>query len=189
MREILFIFLALLGISAIVGSQTCTKKTDVERFDCFPEDGSNEKDCLSRGCCWNPRIQHRLPDSKRYKHTSGDDMPYCFFPDDFPNYRVVSTQRVQNGHIYSIQKSNSTFRPNEILKLEARVTFDNNQRLRVQIVDPNNPRYQVPDFETTKQQKIASDNTDYQIAVSEDPFSIKVYRKSTARLMLEFLFF
>lgn len=187
MREVLLTFLALLSISPIISSQTCTRKVEDERFDCYPEDGSNEKGCLSRGCCWNPRLAKS--DKKPTSLNSGTDVPFCFFPEDFPNYKVVSSARRMRGGgmVYSIQKMNTTYRPNEILKLEVRVTFDTKQRLRVQIVDPNNARYQVPVFndEEEKTENVwTGDDTDYQIAIGDSPFSIKVYRKSTARLML-----
>ena len=87
-----------------------------------------------------------------------------------------------------MQKNQSGFRPNEILKLEASIILDTDKRLRVQIVDPNNERYQVPivnnrDYTKTKTKATVKD-TDYQIYISRNPFSLKVYRKSTGRLML-----
>lgn len=85
-----------------------------------------------------------------------------------------------------MQKNESGFRPNEILKLEASIILDTDKRLRVQIVDPNNERYQVPilnNRDYTKNKATVKD-TDYQISISRNPFSIKVYRKSTGRLML-----
>ena len=160
-------------------NQTCTKKVETERFDCYPESDASEEGCVKRGCCWNPR------GNLRGHYTSGQDVPFCFYPDDFPNYQVVASNRVRGGNVYSIQKMNATYRPNEILKLEVRVTYDTNYRLRVQIVDPNSERYTVPLNTSTsdRDSDLFGDDTDYQIAVSESPFSIKIYRKSTARLM------
>ena len=71
-------------------------------------------------------------------------MPYCYYPTSFPTYEIVSGGLNGNDYIYSLQKNQSGFRPNEILKLEASIILDTDKRLRVQIVDPNNERYQVP---------------------------------------------
>lgn len=146
--------------------------------------GSNEKDCTNRGCCWRPPSAN----IKREKIRSGVklDVPYCYYPTSFPSYEIVSGGAGGNGYIYSLQKNESGFRPNEILKLEASIILDTDKRLRVQIVDPNNERYQVPILNNRDRtrNKASVKDADYQISISRNPFSIKVYRKSTGRLML-----
>ena len=112
--------------------------------------------------------------------------PWCHYPSDFPTYRVVNGEYIPNGYIGSLEKSQSTFRPNEILKLHINVTFDTRQRLRVKITDPNVDRFEVPVIlrQGKKSKKFNEDDThDYEFFVNKDPFYMKVYRKSTKKLM------
>ncbi|KAG0421974.1 hypothetical protein HPB47_002172 [Ixodes persulcatus] len=55
-----------------------------ERFDCYPEPGSNEAGCLSRGCCWG-RIDE-IPGEKKL------DIPYCYFPINYVGYYVENVE-------------------------------------------------------------------------------------------------
>ena len=162
----------------------CDAIANNNRFDCYPEQGSTQAGCLSRNCCWQP------PHADENGQVSLD-IPYCFFPSNFPNYRIVNSSRTQSGGlVYSIQKSTPTFRPNDILNLEVNIIPETQQRLRVQIIDPANDRYQVPVVKkqaitssSTTATNFASDEYDYQTTVSNDPFSLKVFRKSTGKLM------
>jgi lysosomal alpha-glucosidase len=177
---------------------TCSKIADNDRFDCFPENGASEAACSQRGCCWSTPISYL--NYSTYSHhqfgkekttmqgkSSTNGIPFCFFPPNFPNYNVITRGNSQDGYVFSLQKDKSTFRPNEILKLEARVIAETDQRLRVQIIDPNNARYQVPVIRaqkvTKKRNDHDADTTDYQIMVTDSPFALKVYRKSTKKLM------
>ena len=171
---------------------SCQEIDDEERFDCFPENGASETACLERGCCWRPptyRHVHFQTEQSKKNRMLLLDVPYCFYPQGFPNYQVVDSGQYadRSGHVYSLRKANATFRQNEILKLEARVMYETSQRLRVQIVDPNNPnRYQVPVLHPNQNSKIKLgpvDDTDYQVYVNEDPFFIQVFRKSTGKMM------
>ncbi len=58
--------------------------------------------------------------------------------------------------------------------------------LKVQITDPNSDRYQVPVLTKNSEKEsntLNGQETDYQVFVADSPFSIKVYRKSSGRLM------
>jgi len=163
-------------------SLTCDLIDNTDRFDCYPEDGASQAGCEARGCCWSPprrSASHRLADIL--------DVPYCFYPKDFPTYQVVSSGLSNQGLVYALQKPNSTCRPNEILKLQATVSFDTKKRLRVRIVDPNEERYEVPLMNDNKKSRKPMrgdpDDTDYQVYIGQNPFFIKVFRKSSGRLM------
>lgn len=156
----------------------CDLVQNDQRFDCYPELGANETLCEMRGCCWEE------PSSDRLKQRIG--VPYCFFPRDFPEYELVDSQLTADSYVYSIQKSASTFRSNEILKLEVRLEVNTNDRLHVKIVDPNKQRYEVPLVNLNAKQKSQSiKDTDYQIFIGKKPFNLKVYRKSTGRLIFD----
>lgn len=166
----------------INANPVCDQTEENSKFDCYPDKGASEKGCLNRGCCWKAQQNNTMK-----LLLSSSSVPSCYFPKDFPNYYVVSSALTENSDIYSIQKSNATFRTNEILKLEVRVSFETKQRLRVQITDPQNARYQVPVFNNAKKDQESmvnvKDNTDFDVIIGNNPFSIKVYRKSTSKLM------
>jgi hypothetical protein len=183
------IFLSsLFLISSSDRSPSCDLIQNDNRFECFPEYNASESECLQRGCCWQPPSKN-LINKKRAK--LNDDTPFCFYPSNFPNYYVVSSSNENaNDYLYSLQKDSATFRPNEILNLQVKIIPDTKNRFRVQITDPNNPsRYQVPTLnpdkkETSKEdRKLIEEDYDFQIFISEVPFAIKVYRKSTGRLL------
>jgi hypothetical protein len=182
-------FLANVAQSARDGPM-CSEVSDEDRFDCFPESvGASESSCVARGCCWRPpkfTKFHQLKSTLNKQNTKYLlDVPYCYYPESFPNYQVVSKVKMASGHVYSLQKSNATFRPNEILKLEVRVVYETSQRIRVQIVDPNDSRYEVPDLsdERGKVRLDVNEDTDYQFYVNDSPFYIQVFRSSTGKMM------
>ncbi len=83
---------------------------------------------------------------------------------------------------YEITKQASTFRENEILDLNVKLKYDSDQRLRVRITDKNNPRYEVP-LTINDAPERDGKHTDYYVNVIENPFAIRVYRKSTHKIM------
>jgi lysosomal alpha-glucosidase len=155
----------------------CSIDREDERFDCFPEDGSNENDCLSRGCCWSP--------PKR--GIDGIQSPYCYFPQNFPHYKVIPDKAIIESHgaSYYLSKPVSTFRKNEVLDLVVDLFYDTEKRLRVLIYDRNKSRYEVPvDVDNNLGIKLKqSSNVDYYVNIVDEPFAIKVYRKSTESLL------
>lgn len=171
--------LVLLLVSLSIGYLpviNCSKDTpqcdgiyDTSRFDCIPEGNASQIECMNRGCCWSiPTIERRAP--------------YCFFPKNFPNYHVINEKLINEaGASYNIQKNQSTYRPNEILKLSVDVIYHTQNTLRVKIYDPITPRYEVP-LDIGRDTKV-SDDTNYYVTVVNDPFAIKVYRKSNQALL------
>ncbi len=105
---------------------------------------------------------------------------------NFPNYKVITNKIMMdtNSASYYINKKTSTFRKNEILNLTVDLFYDTEKRLRVQIYDTNRDRYEVPlDLETNRLRK--STNSDYFVQIIDEPFGIKIYRKTTQTLMYE----
>lgn len=156
----------------------CSIPDESKRFDCFPESTANENDCINRGCCWLP-----------HDNVLNMVAPFCYFPTNFPNYQVVGDGNVKmiNDNIsaisYNIQKNQTTFRPNEILNLSVDIIYDTQQRLRVRIYDPNRARYEVPLNVEYNKMKSSSDDIDYYVNVIDNPFAIRVFRKSNNKLM------
>ena len=62
--------------------------------------------------------------------------------------------------------------------------YETDERLRVKIYDRNNARYEVPlDVDKNKGKLGDGSNRDYYVNVVDEPFAIKVYRKSTQQLL------
>lgn len=164
------IFILIFSIEFIASlSLKCDNLAVESRFDCMPE-GSDKTECEKRQCCWS--------------NTTSSQAPSCFYPQDFPNYRVVSTKVKMNEMSYSLQKDKPSHRPNEILNLEVLLIFESEQTLRVKIIDPNNSRYEVPSLNRTQKSRPKND-TDYQIFINENPFGIKIFRKSTGKIIID----
>lgn len=122
-----FLFLINFTIGQTLKTPVCDSIANTDRLDCFPEYGASEEACESRGCCWTPPLKQKLKQVKV-------DEPYCFYPKNFPGYDVVNRQRLslpnKAGYLYSLAKNSSTFRPKEILQLEAKIIFETDKRLR-----------------------------------------------------------
>ena len=142
--KILVLFLVLSvnfnKIIALNDAPSCNKPDGTERLDCYPEYGSNEKDCVNRGCCWSPPSNPNI-DISNYKI----DEPYCYYPNNFLTYQVVDggLKSDNSGHSYTLRKNSTGFRPNEILKLEASIIFETDKRLRGMIIIVLNLAYLV----------------------------------------------
>ena len=164
--------LAHSNLNFSVNDPVCVVKTPGERFDCYPEDLPTKEKCSIRGCCWIDSIELEV------------GVPKCYFPSNFPSYKVVQTRENLNGYSYQIYKETKTFRENEILNLTVDLFYESNERLRVKIVDSNNQRYQVPlNVDENKHKFEKRFNSDYYVNIIDEPFAIKIYRKSTQTLM------
>jgi hypothetical protein len=182
MKKLVLIFLLFACDSSFnqVTCFQCDQFMNEERIDCHPEPNASAEKCVAKGCCWRQPITESENSTLKL-----NGIPFCHYPKDYPSYRVVAGGFVQNGFFCSIEKENVTFRQNEILKLNVHIIFESKSRLHVKITDPNNERYEVPVI-LNKKDKInmfTQDDNDYQIFVNENPFSLKVFRKSTGKLM------
>lgn len=151
-------------------SLQCSLIKDTSRIDCHPEPYASSDRCLSRGCCWSAVANG----------------PYCYYPSDFESYKVVDGSFSKTGYIGMLEKKSPGFREKEILKLQVNVTYDSQKRLRVRITDPNAQRYEVPELlmhGSDSRVVNEEDSNDYSLYINDDPFYMKVFRKSTGRLM------
>jgi lysosomal alpha-glucosidase len=153
-------------------TQQCDQSSDVARFDCYPEDGSTQETCQGRKCCWRQASQQS--NSTGFRDVN---VPYCYYPSDFPTYEVTSNETTDFGQRLQIHKSQTTYMPNDILDLTVDLIYETQQRFRMKIYDPANKRYEVPLDVPVVTKK--ADMTDYEVVVKSKPFSILVTRKST----------
>ena len=157
--------------------QQCDQPSDVARFDCFPDTGASQQACQARNCCWRPGVQNN--------NTAGandqPDVPYCFYPSDYPAYEVMSNETTDFGQRLHLYRSQTTYLPNDIRNLTVDLIFETQQRFRMKIYDSQNSRYQVPIQVPNVTKK--ADTTDYDVAVNSKPFWIRVTRKSTGAIL------
>ncbi|KAM7452410.1 hypothetical protein ABFA07_000090 [Porites harrisoni] len=170
LRGVVFI-LTLLSILHFGRSQEgCSQIADAYRFDCYPEDGASEQNCLNRGCCWRPpsaEVDGKVP----------LNIPYCFYPTNY-GYKLVSKEKTQTGYLLRLVKQGHPGPyGKDIENLTVDVRFETRERLHFKIYDPNNKRYEVP-IQTPTVSTQATE-LDYDVNVNTFPFGISVKRKST----------
>ncbi len=153
-------------------TQQCEQSLDVARFDCLPDGNVTQEICEARKCCWRPLVQN-----SSLKGLGDPGVPFCYYPSDFPTYEVTSNQPTDFGQRLEIVKSQTTYMPNDILKLTVDLIYETQQRFRIKIYDPVYKRYEVPLDVPVVEKKV--DTTDYDVVVTSKPFSILVTRKST----------
>ncbi|KAM5135364.1 lysosomal alpha-glucosidase-like [Mantella aurantiaca] len=147
--------------------------TPCSRFDCAPEKGVSKEECEGRGCCFSPAAALR----------SAIGQPWCFFPSDYPNYRVTGSRETPSGIHYTLTRSTGSFMPGDIMDLQLNVSPETPSRLHLTIKDPAHQRYEVP-IPTPKVAGKAS-SLQYDVQITNDPFGLKVRRKSNGQVVLD----
>lgn len=158
-------------------AQGCEKTPNIDRFDCYPEKESTKEKCLARNCCWRLPIEPVNSTERQSTDRGLFGVPFCYYPSDFPTYRVISSEATDIGQRIQILKSQTTYMPNDILNLTVDIIYETQQRLRIRIYDPANKRYEVP-LQVPSVEKKAN-VTDYDVKVNQNPFSILITRKSS----------
>ncbi len=166
-RLLWIINLTALFLISYSNAQQCEQSSKVARFDCHPEKDPTKEKCLARNCCWKILVDQTNP----------TDVPFCYYPSDFPNYEVLSNTPTDFGQRIQIMKSQTTYMPDDILNLTVDLIYETQQRFRMRIYDPHNQRYEVPLQVPVVQKKAPA--TDYKVVISSKPFAILVTRQST----------
>ncbi|CAF3761302.1 unnamed protein product [Rotaria sp. Silwood1] len=109
------------------------------------------------------------------------NVPYCYYPKDFSNYAIKTSEPTAFGQRIIIVKTQATYMPNEILSLTVDLIFETTQRIRIRIYDPTNKRYEVPIPVPTVETK--ANVTDYIVSLNQSPFAIIIIRKSTGTIL------
>ena len=107
-----------------------------ERFDCHPENFPTQKVCEARGCCWVPTRARTKP-----IHTGSPndpqapvDVPYCYYPKDFPGYTVLTKEKTKTGFRAQLERASSSYYPRDIKKLVMDVSYETDSRLHFKVI-------------------------------------------------------
>ncbi|GLD74046.1 sucrase-isomaltase, intestinal [Lates japonicus] len=169
-KEVLF----LSGLSLTLGETYLVRwelvTEEYQRFDCYPEEHADEAKCKARGCIWEPSNIERVP--------------WCFYPKDY-GYTVTGKQETSSGMKIDItrnKKHRSIGRPGspDIDTLRVEVHYHSGDMLQFKIWDPATYRYEVPVPLTVPAVPETDENKRlYKVLIENNPFGIKVIRKST----------
>ena len=129
------VFFLVLSLLPELGKcqQGCSDIPNNLRFDCYPEDGASEQNCVNRGCCWGKPaiVNDEVP----------LDIPYCFYPSDY-GYQLVNKEKTQTGYLLSLtKKGHAGPYGNDIENLAVDVRFEAQDRLHFKVGFGNNYIY------------------------------------------------
>jgi N-terminal barrel of NtMGAM and CtMGAM, maltase-glucoamylase len=91
------------------------------------------------------------------------------------------------GHTGLIQRKTGAFDayPNPVELLEIRIILETATRFRVQILQHEKDRYQVPFPKLPDPPAVQPELMDYEISVVKDPFALRVLRKSGGEVLFD----
>lgn len=114
-------------LAPLAKDDMCDEIEDDHKFDCFPQDGANEAECKSRGCCWSPKIKLKL------ESLSSVGVPFCFYPSNYGAYEILNTTKSETEMtLYLTRKFQSPY-PNDVSVVRVDVIQELEHRVRVRV--------------------------------------------------------
>ncbi|KAL6037194.1 hypothetical protein STEG23_003004 [Scotinomys teguina] len=142
-----------------------------ERINCIPEQTPTQAKCEERGCCWSP--------------WNNSIIPWCFFANNH-GYKAEGLNVKDTGLEAKLNRIPSpTLFGEDIQSVLLTTQSQTPNRLRFKITDPRNRRYEVPHQFVKDDATISAVDTLYDVHVVQNPFSIKVIRKSNNRTLFD----
>ncbi|KAK2496039.1 hypothetical protein MC885_013513, partial [Smutsia gigantea] len=142
-----------------------------ERINCIPGEFPTQEVCARRGCCWRP--------------WNNSLIPWCFFGDNH-GYYVEGMKSTNTGLEAKLNRIPSpTLFGSDINSVLFTTQNQTASRFRFKITDANNTRYEVPHQFVKEFTGNAASDTLYDVQVNENPFSIKVIRKSNNKILFD----
>uniref|UniRef100_A0A8C6W327 Sucrase-isomaltase, intestinal n=1 Tax=Nannospalax galili TaxID=1026970 RepID=A0A8C6W327_NANGA len=142
-----------------------------ERINCIPEQHPTQAQCAARGCCWSP--------------WNSTVIPWCFFVDNH-GYNSEGLTTTDTGLEAKLSRIPSpTLFGGDINNLLLTIQNQTPNRLRFKITDPNNKRFEVPHQFVKEFNGPSSSETLYNVQVTDNPFTLKVIRKSNNRILFD----
>lgn len=111
----------------------CKLVNESERFDCFPEDGANQKTCELRGCCWLS-VNSELKDEQQEDVPL--NVPYCFFPPNYNKYSFINISEAAFGIEAILERKFRSPYPDDVNVLKMTFRFETKDRLHVKVSKP-----------------------------------------------------
>ncbi|CAG4950910.1 unnamed protein product [Colias eurytheme] len=112
-----------------VMKELCARVVDDSmRFDCFPQDGANEDECVKRGCCWNAK----------------DHLPYCFYPPQYETYQFMNSTENKHGMTVYYSRAFDTGYPGQFDVARIDFNYLTDDILQVKISDAEHKRFEPP---------------------------------------------
>ncbi|XP_052750004.1 lysosomal alpha-glucosidase-like isoform X2 [Galleria mellonella] len=113
--------------------EMCEKIADNMRFDCFPRGSPNEKDCVNRGCCWNPVTLEQK-----------DGIPYCFFPPQYDTFRFLNMTEDKHSTTVFYEKARPSGYPDDFEFARIDIKYLSDEVVQIKIYDAEHNRYEPP---------------------------------------------
>ena len=111
----------------------CKVLSDLDKYDCYPEDGSNQDNCEARGCCWMPK-----PGVQRSSSRSGVnvplDVPYCFYPLNYSTYTYLNVTETAFGLVAFMKRNYRSPYSDDVETIRMTVKFETEHRLHVKVI-------------------------------------------------------
>ncbi|XP_074786957.1 maltase-glucoamylase-like isoform X2 [Athene noctua] len=153
-------------------SPSCPGTARAERIDCIPDQVATKSLCTLRGCCWSPQ--------------SDPSVPWCFFSLHH-GYKVDGpVETTQEGFQATLTRlpSPSLF-GSDIARVLLTAQHQTPNRFRFKITDPKTQRFEVPHEHVRPFSGPAASNLKYKVDVQQNPFGIKVTRRSNGGVLFD----
>ncbi|XP_063242203.1 lysosomal alpha-glucosidase-like [Bacillus rossius redtenbacheri] len=166
--------------SPILPRQRCTVVPDLEKFDCYPENGASENLCLKRGCCWYKEQTNTMKD------TSSLGVPFCYYPKNYGGYQYLNISTASSGIIAFLERTFVSPYPNDASIIKLEVKYEQQQRLRIKVTDPNNVRFEppYPEVPIVDHEKWPG-SADYSVNIDKTKLGFQIIRKSDGLLIFD----
>lgn len=154
-----------------VDPASCSNFRDVERIDCYPENGASKTGCQNRGCCWaTPLVQSTL------------NVPYCFYPRGYGGYTILNISETSYGLEAYLNRTFRSAYPKDIAVIKMIVKFEDESRIHIKILDAENTRWEppYPEIPLVDNKKA---NPAYSFIMDRFKSGFKVIRKSDNSVM------
>ncbi|THD24344.1 Lysosomal alpha-glucosidase [Fasciola hepatica] len=155
------------GVYAVkrVSPKVCGLVREINRLDCFPEEGANQGQCEERGCCWVPQ------------DSSEPGMPMCFFSPEYATYMTEELNQTDRGFSALLWRNRSSYVANEFKQVRLDAIAETKTRLRLRFTIPSDPNRWEPPIPLGEPEKNLIKG-DYDVDVQQSPFGIRVSSQS-----------
>ncbi|XP_054548714.1 maltase-glucoamylase isoform X2 [Talpa occidentalis] len=143
-----------------------------ERINCIPEKTPTKDVCEQRGCWWQPQ--------------SSVNVPSCFYTNNHGYSMAGDLSNTGAGFTAQLKRlSSPSPYGNDVINVLLTAEYQTANRFHFKLTDPQKKRYEVPHEHVKPFQGNAAASTNYEVQVSNQPFSIKVIRKKLGRVLFD----